>query len=145
MKLTYLPPYGYACCPHCKTEFNLVAAEPTILEKAPHNDVAIYMMCPGCHAAYLAANSDTRTSMANQCFVNVKLIGISPDGAVYPWAFTSRLTLELNDFDPVAALENGHGLTRKQYFGICAGTYDFLVLSGGVRIMAAKPTTSEGV
>jgi hypothetical protein len=145
MKFSYLPPYGHACCPHCKTEFNLAAANPTVLEKAPHNDIAVYMMCPGCHGAYQAADRATSTSMANECFVNVKLACRSPDGGIFPWAFTTRLTLELNDFDPVAAVENGHGLTRGQYFGICAGTHELVDFPGGVRFVIHKPNTPETV
>ena len=137
----YQSPYGHACCPHCKSEFDLAAAEPTFLEKAPHNDIIVYIMCPECHAAFQAGGAD-RKSMSDKCFINFKLTGIDSDGDVYPWAITTRLTLELNGFDPVAAIENGHGLTREQYFGICSGTHDLVVLPGGVCIMTAKPTTS---
>ena len=109
------------------------------------NDVAIYMMCPECHGAYQAADKATSTSMANECFINVKLACRSSDSGVFPWAFTTKLTMALNDFDPVAAIENGHGLTREQYFGICAGTHNFVVLPGGVRIVTVKPTTPEAI
>lgn len=142
MKLSYLPPYGHACCPQCKTEFNLATANPTVLEKAPHNDVVVYMMCPECHVAYQTADKATRTLMANKCFINVKMTGIRPDGAVYPWALTTRLTLEINDLDPVAAVENGHGLTREQYFGICSGTHHFCFYPNDLSIVTAKPTDS---
>jgi hypothetical protein len=143
MKLTYLPHYGHACCPHCKTEFDLAAAKPTVLEQAPHNDVAIYMMCPECHETYQAADKATSTSMADKCFINVKAAIKSPDRTTYPWALTTRLTMELNDFDPVAAIEDGHGLTREQYFGICAGTHELVVFPGGVRFVIYKSNTSE--
>ena len=53
------------------------------------------------------------------------------------------LTMELNDFDPVAAIENGHGLTYELYFSICAGTHDFIAFPGGVRIVTVKPTNLE--
>ena len=142
MKRSYLPRYGHACCPHCKSEFDLAAAEPTFLEKAPHNDVVVYIMCPECHAAFQAGGAD-RKSMSDKCFINFKLNSIDSEGAVYPWAITTMLTMELNDFDLVAASENGHGLTSDQYFGICAGKYEVFVLLGGLCIMTAKPTTSE--
>lgn len=143
MKRSYLPQYGHACCPHCKSEFDLVDALPTFLEKASHNDIVVYIMCPKCHAAYQAAGDGVkRKSMSDKCFINFKLKSIDADGAVYPWAITTILTIELNDFDPVAAIENGHGLTSDQYFGICSGTYDFYVFPGGLRIVAAKPSTS---
>lgn len=145
MKLAYLPPYGRACCPHCTIEFDLVDAVPTILEKAPHNDTVIYMMHPECHAAYQAGDGAKRKSMANKCFINFKITGVGSDGAIYPWAVTTRLTLELNNFDPVAAIENGHGLTREQYFGICSGTHGFVVYPGGVRIVTATPARPEAV
>ena len=142
MKRSYLPRYGHACCPHCKSEFDLAEAEPTFLEKAPHNDIIVYIMCPECHAAFQAGGAD-RKSMSDKCFINFKLNSIDSEGAVYPWAITTMLTMELNDFDLVAASENGHGLTSDQYFGICAGKYEVFVLLGGLRIMTAKPTTSE--
>ena len=142
MKRSYLPRYGHACCPHCKSEFDLAEAKPTFLEKAPHNDIIVYIMCPECHAAFQAGGAD-RKSMSDKCFINFKLNSIDSEGAVYPWAITTMLTMELNDFDLVAASENGHGLTSDQYFGICAGEYEVFFLLGGLRIMTAKPTTSE--
>ena len=142
MMASYIPRYGHACCPNCKSEFDLVDAVPTVVEKLPHNDTLIYMMCPVCHVDYQAADKASRKSMANQCFINFKTTGINSNGAVYPWAITTMLTLELNGFDPAAAIENGHGLTREQYFGICSGTHDFCVFPGGLTIVAAKPTTS---
>ena len=142
MKRSYLPRYGHACCPHCKSEFDLAEAKPTFLEKAPHNDIIVYIMCPECHAAFQAGGAD-RKSMSDKCFINFKINSIDSEGAVYPWAITTMLTMELNDFDLVAASENGHGLTSDQYFGICAGEYEVFVLLGGLRIMTAKPTTSE--
>jgi hypothetical protein len=142
MKRSYLPEYGHACCPHCKSEFDLAAAMPTFLEKAPHNDIIVYMTCPECHAAYQTAGDAVRKSMSDTCFINFKIKGIDSDGAIYPWAITTTLTMELNDFDLVAAIENGHRLTRDQYFGICSGTHDFCVFPGGLTIVAAKPTTS---
>mgnify|MGYP006085076331 CR=1 FL=1 len=136
MKRSYLPEYGHACCPNCKSEFDLAAAVPTFLEKAPHNDIIVYIMCSTCHATYQSAGDAARKSMSDTCFINFKLKSIDSDGAVYPWAITSMLTMELNDFDLVAAIENGHRLTRDQYFGICSGTHDLVVLPGAVRIVA---------
>lgn len=143
MMSSYIHRYGYACCPRCKLEFDLNDAIPTVLEKLPHNDTAIYMMCPECHAAYQAADNASRLLMANQCFVNSKRTGLAHDDCIYPFAVTSMLTMELNDFDPVSAIENGHGLTSEVYFGICSGTHKFCVLLDGVLLVAAKPSTSE--
>ena len=145
MKHTYTPPYGHANCPKCTKEFDLVAALPTILEKAPHNDTLIYMMCPPCHAAYQLADVATCTSMANNCFVNVKLNHVKPEINVYPWAVTTKLAMELNNFDPVAAIENGHGLTRDQYVDICSGNYEVCVLPGGIRVVISTGTTQETI
>jgi uncharacterized protein YbaR (Trm112 family) len=142
MKRTYLPEYGHACCPHCKSEFGLAATIPTFLEEASRNDIIVYIMCPECHAAYKVAGDAARKSMSDTCFINFKIKGFDSDGAIYPWAITSMLTMELNNFDPVAAIENGHRLTRDQYFGICSGTHDFCVLPYGLTIVATKPTTS---
>jgi hypothetical protein len=145
MKHSYITQYGHACCPNCKSEFDLVDAVPTVAEKLPHNDKMIYMMCPFCHEAYQAADKTSRKSMADKCFANSKRIDLALEDCIYPFAVTSMLTLELNDFDPVAAIENGHGLTREQYFGICSGTHDLVVLPGGVLIMTAKPANPEAL
>jgi hypothetical protein len=143
MKPSYIPRHGHACCPHCKSEFDLAAALPTFLEKAPHKDIVVYIMCPKCHAAYQTAGDGVkRKSMSDKCFINFKLKSFDSEGAVYPWAITTMLTMELNDFDPVAAIENGHGLTREQYFGICSGTYEYCVVLDGIFLVAAKPSTS---
>jgi len=144
MKHSYMPAYGHACCPHCKSEFDLFDAVPTVLEKLPHNDTFIYMMCPVCHVAYQAADKASRKSMANQCFINLKTTGIDSDGAVCPWAITTMLTMEFNDFDPVAAIENGHGLKREQYFGICSGTHEYFVFSDCIFLLT-KSTSSGAV
>jgi hypothetical protein len=138
----YQSPYGHACCPHCIAVFDLNAATPTFLEKAPHNDIIVYIMCPECHAAFQAGGAD-RKSMSDKCFINFKLTGIDSDGDVYPWAITTMLTMEFNDFDPVAAIENGHGLTREQYFGICSGTHEYFVFSDCIFLLTKS--TSSGV
>ena len=143
MKPSYIPRYGQACCPNCKSEFDLAAAKPTFLEKAPYNDVIVYIMCPECHAAYQAGDGLARKSMSDKCFINFKLNGIDSDRAVYPWAITTMLTMEINNFEPVAAIENGHGMSCELYFGICSGTHNLVVLPGGVRIVTVKLTTSE--
>ena len=116
-----------------------------MLEKAPHNDTIVYMMCPECHAAYAVADGSIRKSMQNKCFTNFKIDGVKPDGSTHPWAITTTLTLELNGFDPVAASENGHGLTLDLYFGVCSGTHDLVVLPGGLRIVTAKPATRGSI
>jgi hypothetical protein len=142
MKLSYLPPYGHACCPRCKIEFGLASAAPTFLKRVPYNDTAVFFMCPKCHAEYQTASRYLRISMTSTCFANVKPTEVRTDSR-YPWAITTILTLSLNGFDAVAAVENGHCLTRKQYLDICSGAYDFVALPSGMRSFTAKPTTSE--
>ena len=137
MKFSYMPPIGHACCPHCKSEFDLAAATPTFLEPVTHNDSAVFFMCPKCHAAYQTAGNYGRESMADTCFANIR--PTESPRTRYSWAITTVLVMEINDFDVIAALENGHGLTRELYLGLCAGTYELVVLPGGVRIVAAKP------
>jgi hypothetical protein len=135
----YQSTFGQACCPHCSAVFDLTAAKPAFLEPVPHNDAAVFFMCPKCHAAFQTAGNSGRESMADTCFANITPTG-SPRTR-HPWAITTMLVMELNDFDVIAALENGHGLSRELYLGICAGTYELVVLPGGVRIVAAKPAT----
>lgn len=139
MKPSNLPPYGHSCCPHCKTAFDLAEAKPTFLEPVPHNDAAVFFMCPKCHAAYQTAGNNGREWMADKCFANIRPTG-SPHTR-HPWAITTMLVMELNDFDVIAAVEKGRGLTCEIYLGICAGTHELVVLPGGVRIVAAKPAT----
>ena len=143
MKFSYLPPYGHACCPQCKLEFDLVGAVPTIVEDLPHNDSVIYMMCPNCHLTYETADDASRKAMANRCFVNYKQKELNPNGAVYPWAVTTWLILKINDLDPVTAIENGHGFTRDQYSGICSDEIGLSVLPGGLLIMSSTTTNPE--
>ena len=83
------------------------------------------------------------TDLANKFFIKVKAVIKSPDLKTYPWPLTTRLTIELHDFDPVAAIEDGHGLTREQYFGVCTGTHELVVFPGGVRFVIYKSNTSE--
>lgn len=139
----YITRCDQACCPNCKSAFDLNDAMPTIVEMLPHNDKMIYMMCPVCHASYQDADKALRKSMENQCFANSKRTDLALDGCIYPFAVTSMLTMELNNFDPVAAIENGHGLTSEVYFGICSGTHEYCVLSDGIFLVAAKPSSSE--
>jgi hypothetical protein len=137
--ILHLPPYGHACCPHCKTAFDLAEANPTFFEPVPYNDAAVFFMCPKCHASYQTASNSGRKSMANTCFANIRPIG-SPRTR-HAWAITSMLVIELNNFDIIAAMENGHGLTHELYLGICTGLYELVVLPGGVRIVTSKPVT----
>lgn len=141
MKWSYIPPYGYACCPHCRQEFNLEKAQPTFLEKAPHNDVLVYVMCPDCHAKFQKDNEHERKVMANACFVNVKSRSDRTEGGMPPYAMTSTLTLALNDWLIPEAIENGHGLTRAEYFSICSHVYEVSVLPGGLRIISTSSLT----
>lgn len=94
-------------------------------------------MCPQCHDTFKAATPDVQKDMSNTCFVNLKLTGIDPDGRVYPWAVSTTLTLALNDYDMVSAIENGHGLTKQQYFDICAGKYEISESLGGLRFITS--------
>jgi hypothetical protein len=116
-----------------------------MLEKAPHNDTIVYMLCPECHAAYQVASLPNRKYMQNKCFTNFKIRGIKSDGSIQPWAITTTLTLELNGFDPVAASENGHGLTSEIYLGVCKGTHELVTLPGGLRIVTQKPKSRGGL
>ena len=133
------PPYGHACCPHCNALFDLAAATATFLEPVPHNDAAVFFMCPKCYSTYQTAGNYGRESMADTCFANIR--PTKGPRTRYPWAITTMLVMEINDFDVIAALESGQGLSRELYLGICAGTYELVVLPGGVRIVAAKPAT----
>jgi len=141
MKRSYIPPYGHACCPHCRQEFNLGKAQPTFLEKAPHNDALVYVMCPDCHTDFENGNERKRKEMANVCFVHVKSCSDDTDGGMLPFAITSTLTLALNDWRIPEAIENGHGLTRAEYFSICSHEYEVSVLPGGLRIISITSQT----
>jgi len=142
MNYTHFSHYGHAMCTHCRTEFDLNYGMPTVLERLANNDTLIYMMCPECHAAYQSASKASRQSMANQCFINFKLKGNHSDGSFYPWAITTMLTMALNDFDPVAAIENGHGLAYEAYLATLSGTHEYCVVLDGIFLGAAKPKTS---
>jgi hypothetical protein len=133
------PPYGHACCPHCCAVFDLTAATPTFLEPVPNNATAVFFMCPKCHVTYQAAGNSGRESMADTCFANIR--PTQSPRTRHPWAITTMLVMEINEFDVIAAVEKGHGLTRELYLDICSGTHELVVLPGGVRIVAAKPAT----
>lgn len=141
MKWSYIPPYGHACCPHCRQEFNLEKAKPTFQEKAPHNDALLYVMCPDCHTAFQNGNERKRKQMGDVCFVNVKLCGGSSEGGMLPFAITSTLTLALNGWNLPEAIENGHGLTRAEYFSICSHEYEVSTLPGGLCIISITTMT----
>lgn len=142
MNYTHLPPFGHAMCPHCRTQFDLAGALPTFIEKCPHNDHALYAMCPQCAGQYQNASSQTRKAMSNLCFVNYKIKARSPDGKFFPWAVTTTLTLALNNYDIVAAIENGHSLSRGKYFEMCASENTILHLPGGMCLVTS--TTPGG-
>lgn len=142
MKWSYLPSYGHACCPHCRQEFSLAKARPTFKEKAPHNDILVYVMCPDCHDVFQSGGSMVRNEMANNCFVNFKLRGRCAEGGMLPFAITTTLTLALNDWHLLAAIEDGHGMTKSEYMTICSHTYEVTVLPGGLRIINSQPKTS---
>jgi hypothetical protein len=135
MKRSYLPSYGHACCPHCRKDFNVALAEPTFLEKAPHNDTIVYVMCSDCHEAFQGGTTTERKAMCNTCFRNFKTRGTTSNGGTVPFAITTTLTLALNDWCLTSAIENGHGLSRKDYFEICSKNAGVVVLPGGLRIV----------
>jgi hypothetical protein len=137
MKRSHLPQYGHACCPNCREDFDLSNSYGTFLEAAPHGDTIVYAMCPECHDMFKAATPEVRKEMSNTCFVNLKLTSVQPDGTVYPWAVSTTLTLALNDYDMVSAIENGHGLNKQQYFGVCAGKYQILETLDGLRFITS--------
>ncbi len=139
MRYSYLPPYGHACCPHCRQEFDLKLAKPTLREKATHGDVLIYVMCRECHANYQSGDEQRRKEMSNACFVNFKLCGVSVDGGMFPFAVTSTLTLALNTGDLAEAIEHGHGLTRAEYDSLCEQDIEVSTLPGGLSIISKTP------
>ena len=139
MRYSYLPTYGHACCPRCRQEFDLELAEPTLLEKASHGDVLVYVMCPECHANYQSGDAQKRKNMSNACFVNVKSQGVDADGDRYPFAITNTLALALNAGDLVEAIERGHGLTRAQYDSLCEHEIEVSTLLGDLNIISQTP------
>lgn len=78
--------------------------------------------------------------MGNRCFVNFKLNGRLADGRMFPWAVTTTLTLALNSYDLIDAVENGHGLSSAEYFGICAGQYEICQVLGGICVLTTTNT-----
>jgi hypothetical protein len=141
MKWAYLPQFGHACCPHCRSEFNLKGASPTFGEKAPHNDTLVYVMCPGCHTAFERGGTSDRKGMSDACFVNFKLRGVAENGGKIPFAVTSTLTLALNDWCITSAIENGHGLARSEYLSVCSREYEVITLPGGFRVISSWEST----
>jgi hypothetical protein len=113
------------------------------MEKAPHNDTLIYVMCQDCYAIFQAGDDQTRKDMSNACFVNFKVRGASADGALVPFAITTTLTLALNDWQILAAIENGHGLTKSEYFSICSHAYEICTLPGGLRVINLYPLRGD--
>jgi hypothetical protein len=143
MKLAYLPEFGHAFCPHCRNDFNLEEALPTFIEKAPHNDTLVYVMCPDCHASFQRGENSVRKAMSDACFVNVKLHGVAKGGGRIPFAITSTLALALNDWCITSAIENGHGLTESEYFSICSRQYQVMALPGGLHIISSCVSPDE--
>jgi hypothetical protein len=137
MNYTHLPPYGHAMCPHCRTEFDLTGAQPSFVEKCPHNDYLLYVMCPKCAKQFQHGSSQEQKAMSNSCFVNFKVRGRSADGRVEPWAVTTSLTLALNGEDLIHAIEDGHGLSPDKYFEIFASENTILHLPGGICLVAS--------
>lgn len=137
MELKYIRPFGHAWCPHCNQEFNLEGAVTTFLEPTDYGDTLVYIMCPECHELFQTGSDYKRATMSNICFVNLKLSGLDSDGISFPWAVTTILTLSFNNNDLVKAFENGHGLTKQQYFDVCAGKYEISEALGGVRFITS--------
>ena len=141
MKYTHLPAYGHAMCPRCRTEFDLNGSLPSFKEKLPHNDYALYVMCPQCAKGYRQGSSQEQKAMSNSCFVNFKVNGRSADNQIAPWAVTTTLTLALNGDDLIRAIEDGHGLSRDQYLKMCSSENTILHLPGGICLVAS---TAQG-
>lgn len=76
--------------------------------------------------------------MNDKCFLNVKVHGLLADNQLQPFAVTSILTLLLNQGSLTAAIENGHGLTRSDYFALCASANYGAIALGDFR------ATTEG-
>jgi hypothetical protein len=138
MNYSHLPPYGHAMCPHCCTEFDLTGAQPSFVEKCPHNDYLVYVMCPKCAKQFRHGSSQEQKAMSNSCFVNFKVHGRSDSDRVVPWAVTTSLTLALNDDDFIRAIEDGHGLSPDKYFEICASEKTILNLPGGICLVVSN-------
>ena len=140
-----VPKDGQRLCPHCEVEFNVSGAELTFAAPLPHNDVLIFVLCRDCHCKFKACSGKKRKDMGNASFVNVKQTSLCTDALLPAWAMTTGLTLELNGDDLVSAFENGHGLTREQYFSICSGSYSVTALPGGGAIICSEsPTDPPG-
>lgn len=137
MNYTHIPPYGHAMCPHCRTEFDLIGVQPSFVEKCPHNDYLLYVMCPQCAKQFQLGSSQEQKAMSNSCFVNFKVHGRSDANRVAPWAVTTSLTLALNGDDLIRAIEAGHGLSTDKYFEICANENTILHLPGGICLVAS--------
>ncbi len=137
MDWTYIPSAGNACCPHCKSEFDLNSARPTFGERLPHNDIFVYIMCPVCHADFDVGDPLTRKHMSNACFVNVKEHGFSKPGEFHPYAVTTELTIALNDGSLVDAVWKGHDLSPSEYFSICAQNPQWVAVLGGITLIVS--------
>lgn len=134
-----LPSYGRAYCPHCTSEFDLSFATPAFKEKAPHNDILIYLMCQKCHQNFATTTEKNRRLMMNTCFRNFKSSKMNSRGHLPPWSITTTLTLSLNGYDYVAAHEHGHGLSQEEYFKICKHiNYEAVALPGGIRMIVSE-------
>jgi hypothetical protein len=61
-----------------------------------------------------------------------------------PWAVTTQLTMKINDFNIVAAIEKGSGLTREIYFGLLAGTQELYVFPSGIKLIVPVSANKHG-
>jgi len=134
--------YGHCFCPYCQTEFDVSVAELTFAAPLPHNDVLIFVLCRDCHRNFKTGTEQKRKHIGNASFVNVKQTSLYDDEPIPAWAMTTALTLELNGNDLVSAFENGHGLTREQYFSICSGSYAVTALPGGGAIICSDSSAT---
>jgi len=137
-----IPDYGHGRCPNCRAIFDLEKAEPSFRESYGDKGTLIYILCQGCHGQF-TSDSTARRKITNECFRNVKQDYIAKKEHPLPWAVTTQLTMALNDFNLVLAIEYGSGLTRGTYFGILTGTHELCILPGGLKIIVSVDTYEE--
>jgi hypothetical protein len=129
-----LPNYGHALCPHCKVDFDLAQAAPSF--GVPfRKEVILFVMCPSCASHFSRRGPSSQKKMMKKCSANVKFGELTQDGSRTAWALTSLFTLEINQGNLVAAIENGIGLTRELYQGLVDGTHTLTVLPGGLKLI----------
>ena len=142
MNRAHIPDYGHARCPNCRTIFDLEHAEPSFGESYGDKGTLIYILCQRCHGRF-TSDTTVRRAIGNTSFRNVKQDYIAKKEHPLPWAVTTELTVVINDFNLVAAIKYGSGLTRETYFRILAGTHELIILPGGLKIIASLDIQEE--